>query len=119
MTKTALRSAGQTGTRHRNRDGAAGPLTRMAHNQAPTGRQAAEPRLTRMEGSLVRLPGSGLGSAIAAAPNGKWLAALFEGQDGKAQIWDTTTWRLRPTLDCGECTAIAISPDSKWLITGG
>jgi len=47
MTKTALRSAGQSATKHRNLNGAAGPLTRMAHDQVPTGRQAAEPGLTR------------------------------------------------------------------------
>jgi hypothetical protein len=40
---------GQSGTKYPGRDGAAGPLTRMTRNQAPTGRQAAEPGLTRMD----------------------------------------------------------------------
>ena len=49
MTRTALRSARQSAIRHRKQDGAAGPLTRMTRDQAPTGRQATEPRLTRLE----------------------------------------------------------------------
>jgi len=47
MMKTARRSAGQSRTKHRNRDGAAGPLTRMAHDQtpnwAPGGWQVTQP----------------------------------------------------------------------------
>ena len=34
MLKTALKWAGRTGTKHRNRDGAVGPVTRMTHDQA-------------------------------------------------------------------------------------
>ena len=37
MTKTALKWAGQTGTKHRNQDDTAGPVTRMTHNQAQLG----------------------------------------------------------------------------------
>ena len=49
MTKTALRRARQNGTKRRNRDGVARPLTRMARDQAPTERRAAEAAITRTE----------------------------------------------------------------------
>jgi hypothetical protein len=52
MMKTALQSAGQIVTKHRNRDGAAGPLTRMTHNRATTGRPAAEPGSPGWKGSV-------------------------------------------------------------------
>jgi hypothetical protein len=53
MLKTALKWAGRTGTKHRNRDGAAGPVTRMTHNQAPAGRRAAEPGSPGRRGSWM------------------------------------------------------------------
>ena len=37
MAKTAPRRAGQSRVKYRNRDGAAGPLTRMAHDQIAPG----------------------------------------------------------------------------------
>jgi len=43
MTKTALQSAVQSLTNHRNRDGVGGPLTRMTHNQAPLGTGQRDP----------------------------------------------------------------------------
>lgn len=38
MTETASRDAGQSGTKHRNRDAAAGPLPRMTRDQSGPGR---------------------------------------------------------------------------------
>ena len=37
MMKTADRRRGQSGTKHRNREGAPGPMNRMTRNQAPSG----------------------------------------------------------------------------------
>lgn len=59
MTKTALRSAGQSMANYRSRNGVAGPLTRMARNQAPLS-TAIRPRWAPGSGTLAHQDGKGL-----------------------------------------------------------
>jgi len=93
MTKMALRSVRQSWTKHPNRDGAAGPLTRMARNQVLTGRQAAEPGLTKVEKAqyvplsatsirFSRLRGTRREGAGGPADGG-WLVPCLQGWRGR------------------------------------
>ena len=57
-------------------------------------------------------------TALAAAPDGSWLAA--GGGDGTVRIWDVATEQVRATLvdHTDFVEAIAVAPDGVWLATG-
>jgi WD40 repeat protein len=55
--------------------------------------------------------------AVAYSPDGKMIAT--GGMDGKAQLWDATTWEPvgQPLPHRTQVNAIAFSPDGQWLLT--
>src|SRR5262249_30624539 len=62
---------------------------------------------------------SGAVDAVAAAPDGRWLAAgVF---DGTVRIWDVASGRERIALTghIRQVYAVAVAPDGRWLATGG
>jgi hypothetical protein len=101
MTKTALRGAGQSGTKHRNRNGAAGSVTRMTHNQVPTGRQAAEPGLTRTE--KVQCPRHGVTMCAVTSPKEREGQGREQRQYGYKRTEELLLCQavLRRDQDCG------------------
>jgi WD40 repeat protein len=57
--------------------------------------------------------------ALAAAPNGSWLASA--GYGGEVRIWDPITGTARHTLTghTPEVRALAAAPDGSWLASAG
>jgi WD40 repeat protein len=57
-------------------------------------------------------------TAVAAAPDGSWLA--ISSRDGRVRIWDTTSRQQRAVLSGhqGAVTTLAVAPDGTWLATG-
>ena len=88
MTKMALRSAGQTVTKRRNRGGAAGPLTRMAHDQPPLGAgrraagggtQAHEDAASTADQGIQAVPGPGRSLFVRTGSRVRALAVRVDG----------------------------------------
>src|SRR5262249_44155284 len=66
---------------------------------------------------LAKYPGSVF--ALARSPDGRLLAAA--GSDRRIHLWSTETWQEIGTLEghAAGLLALAISPDSKTLASGG
>ena len=73
----------------------------------------ADPALRRV------LTGGTSLAAVAAAPDGSWLAS--GGHDGAVRIWDVATGRERAKLTghTGPVAAVAVAPDGSWLASCG
>jgi WD40 repeat protein len=58
-------------------------------------------------------------TALAAAPDGSWLASSG-GFDRRVRIWDAVSWKQRTVLvgQTDEVTALAAAPDGSWLASG-
>jgi uncharacterized protein (TIGR03067 family) len=86
-------------------------LEREEPRRAADGRKEGQARLALDCGSAV--------NAIKYSPDGRTLVASCA--DGRAQLWDVASGRLRSTLG-GEgrpARVLAVSPDGAWVAVGG
>lgn len=66
----------------------------------------------------ARIPNGHLVTALAAGPDGSWLASA--DKHGKVVLWDSESGESRAELTCDSSLySVAVSPDATWLASGG